>query len=154
VKRFKFRLERVLQIFHKRRDQQKIAVHRAQKNYDMKQQLIRDFKYHIVEQEGRFYELMKSGQLVAIDCVSWENYIDAEYGMLEQYKKELFQLQQILDEEKRKYLAIDRECKTFEKLKDKKKGEFYFEQKLTDQKEMDEIATQRTIKKLKTEGGF
>ncbi|HOO32604.1 MAG TPA: flagellar export protein FliJ [Thermotogota bacterium] len=154
MKRFKFRLERVLQIFNKRRDQQKMAVHQAQKNHDMKQEFITDFKYHIVEQENRFYNLMRSGQATAVDCVSWENYIDSEYGMLERYKKELMELQRILDEEKRKYLAIDKECKTLEKLKDKKKGEFYFEQNLTVQKEMDEIATQRTIKKLKTEGGF
>jgi flagellar export protein FliJ len=131
-----------------------MAVHQAQRNYDMKQQMIDDFKYHIVEQETRFYTLMNSGQVSAVDCVSWENYIDAEYGMLDRYKKDLIELQRILDTEKRKYLAIDKECKTLEKLKDKKKGEFYFEQNLTVQKEMDEIATQRTIKKLKTEGGF
>jgi flagellar export protein FliJ len=120
----------------------------------MKEKTINDFKYHIVEQETRFYNLMKAKQVSAVDCVAWENYIDSEYGMLERYKKELVALQRKLDEEKRKYLAIDRECKTLEKLKEKKKGVFYIEQNLTMQKEMDEIATQRTIKKIKTEGGF
>jgi len=154
LKRFKFRLDRVLDIFLKRLDQQKMNVHRAQIKRDDKAVEIVQFKHHISQQETRFSFLMNAGTISPRDCVSWENYIDYEYIILEKHKSELTILERKLEEEKRKYIAIDKECKTLEKLKDKKKTEFYTEQELTERKEMDEIAIQRTLKSVKTEGGY
>ncbi|HPF17230.1 MAG TPA: flagellar export protein FliJ [Thermotogota bacterium] len=154
MKRFKFRLDRVLDIFIKRLDQQRMNVHRAQMKRDTKEVEIIEFKHHIVEQENRFSYLMQSMKISPRECVSWENYIDYEYIHLEQYKSELKQLEKQLEEEKRKYIAIDKECKTLNKLKEKKKTAFYLEQDLTERKEMDEIAIQRIFKKANTEGGF
>ena len=154
MKRFKFRLNRVLDIFLKRLDQQKMNVHRAQMKRDDKEVEIVEFKHHISQQENRFSYLMNSGGISPRDCVSWENYIDYEYIILEKHQSELTMLERRLEEEKRKYIAIDKECKTLERLKDKKKTEFYMEQELTERKEMDEIAIQRTLKKVKTEGGY
>jgi len=154
LKRFKFRLDRVLDIFIKRLDQQRMNVHRAQMKRDGKEVEIIEFKHHIVEQENRFSYLMQSMKISPRECVSWENYIDYEYVHLEQYKSQLKQLEKQLEEEKRKYIAIDKECKTLNKLKEKKKTEFYLEQDLTERKEMDEIAIQRIFKKANTEGGY
>jgi len=154
VKRFKFRLDRVLSIFLKRLDQQKMNVHRAQMKRDVKEVEIVEFQHHIVQQENRFSFLMQGGQISPRDCVSWENYIDYEYIRLEQHKSELKQLEKRLEEEKRKYIAIDKECKTLDKLKEKKKTEFNIGQELIERKEMDEIAIQRILKKENIEGGF
>lgn len=154
MKRFKFRLDRVLSIFLKRLDQQKMNVHKAQINRDNKETEIVEFQYHIVQQENRFSFLMQGGQISPRDCVSWENYIDYEYVLLEQHKSELKQLEKDLEEEKRKYIAIDKECKTLDKLKEKKKTVFNIEQELTERKEMDEIAIQRILKRENIEGGF
>jgi len=154
LKRFKFRLDRVLSIFLKRLDQQKMNVHRAQLKRDDKEVEIIEFQHHIVQQENRFSFLMQSGQISPRDCVSWENYIDYEYVLLEQHKSELKQLEKRLEEEKRKYIAIDKECKTLDKLKEKKKTEFNIEQELIERKEMDEIAIQRILKRENIEGGF
>jgi len=154
LKKFKFRLDRVLDIFLKRLNQQKMNVHKAQMKRDDKEVEIVDFKNHITRQENRFSFLMNSRKISPRECVSWENYIDYEYIILEKHKSELTMLEKQLEEEKRKYIAIDRECKTLDKLKDKKKMEFYTEQELTERKEMDEIAIQRTLKKIKTEGGY
>ncbi len=154
MKRFKFRLDRVLSIFLKRLDQQKMNVHRAQINRDNKETEIVEFQHHIVQQESRFSFLMQGGQISPRDCVSWENYIDYEYVVLEQHKSELKQLEKRLEEEKRKYIAIDKECKTLDKLKEKKKTEFNVEQELIERKEMDEIAIQRILKRENIEGGF
>jgi flagellar export protein FliJ len=74
--------------------------------------------------------------------------------LLEQHKSELKQLEKDLEEEKRKYIAIDKECKTLGKLKEKKKTVFNIEQELTERKEMDEIAIQRILKRENIEGGF
>ncbi|MEA1883259.1 MAG: flagellar export protein FliJ [Thermotogota bacterium] len=154
MKRFKFRLDRVLSIFLKRLNQQKMTVHKAQINRDNKETEIVDFQQHIVQQENRFSFLMQGGQISARDCVSWENYIDYEYIVLEQHKSKLKQLEKRLEEEKRKYIAIDKECKTLDKLKEKKKTEFNIEQELIERKEMDEIAIQRILKRENIEGGF
>lgn len=154
MKRFKFRLDRVLSIFLKRLDQQKMNVHKAQINRDNKETEIVEFQHHIVQQENRFSFLMQGGQISPRDCVSWENYIDYEYVLLEQHKSELKQLEKDLEEEKRKYIAIDKECKTLDKLKEKKKTVFNIEQELTERKEMDEIAIQRILKRENIEGGF
>ena len=113
-----------------------------------------EFQHHIVQQESRFSFLMQGGQISPRDCVSWENYIDYEYVVLEQHKSELKQLEKRLEEEKRKYIAIDKECKTLDKLKEKKKTEFNVEQELIERKEMDEIAIQRILKRENIEGGF
>jgi len=129
-------------------------VHRAQMKRDDKEVEIVEFKHHIVEQESRFSFLMHAGSISPRDCVSWENYIDYEYIRLEQYKSELNLLEKRLEEEKRKYIAIDKECKTLDKLKDKKKNEFNIEQGLIERKEMDEIAIQRILKKEEIGGGY
>ncbi len=154
MKKFRFRLDRVLDIFTKRLEQQKVMVHQAQVKRDDKQTQINSFKTHINNQEGRFSYLMQTARISPRECVSWENYIDFEYVTLEKHKGELVKLEKILDLEKKKYIAIDKECKTLEKLKEGKKTEYYSEQNLIERKEMDEIAIQRTIKNAKTERGY
>jgi len=138
----------------KRLDQQKMNVHRAQVNRDNKETEILNFQQHIIQQENRFSFLMQEGHISPRDCVSWENYIDYEYILLEQHKIELKKLEKRLEEEKRKYIAINKECKTLDKLKEKKKTEFHVEQDLIERKEMDEIAIQRILKRENIEGGF
>ncbi len=124
-------------------------VHRAQMKRDEKEVEIVEFKHHLVQQENRFSFLMQTGKIFPRECVSWENYIDFEYIRLEQHRNQLRLLEKQLEEEKKKYIAIDKECKTLDKLKEKKKTAFNIEQDLVERKEMDEIAIQRILKKEK-----
>jgi len=153
LKRFKFRLERLLQIFYKRRDQQKIQLSKVQRELNKKELEIEEFRVFINGKEQRYSTLMKSGGILPMDCVAWENYIDFQYISLKKHVQERKKIQVRLENAKRQYIAIDKEVKTLEKLKDKKQFRFNTEMSREEQKEMDEIAIQRIVKAEKTNEG-
>lgn len=153
MKRFFFRLQRILDILLKRLEQKKIELLNITQELRRKEEEISSQKKSIVETQQSFHNQMIRQELRPGDFICYENYIEVQYIKLKELFQQRMEIQKRLDRCKEEYIEINKSVKTFEKLKEKQFTKYMFEYDLAERKDMDEIAIRRvSFAKIHQEG--
>ncbi|HPE69583.1 MAG TPA: flagellar export protein FliJ [Thermotogota bacterium] len=141
MKRFQFRLQRILDVFIKRVEQARLEISRLLGVRAGVEFRIQNQQLSIRQQQSTFAEQLGKGKLLPNDVMVWMHFLDAEFEELAQLYKELEKVNRELDRAREEYRQLDRNKKSLEKLKEKQFDQFSVEFQRVEQYEMDEIAS-------------
>jgi len=138
MKRFSFRLQRVLEIRERFRDERRQEL--VQRNFerDHEQRVLED-----LDQEFLRSKVREGGTYSASELVLMGDYSRRLEQEIEQQRVRVVAAEQAAEEARERYIEASREAKALEKLKDKRRVE-YQEQVLKEEgNQLDELAVQR-----------
>ncbi len=147
-KKFKFKLQKFLDMKRQEEeDQKKVfaeAMKRLQREQEKLQQLINLREYKKQEMKMK----MLQGALDAFEMRMYAEYIEALKHKIQEQREVVRKAEEILDKEREKLKQIMAERKAFEKLKERAYEKFLQEQELEERKLIDELATIKFARKF------
>ncbi|OFI06808.1 flagellar biosynthesis chaperone [Clostridium acetireducens DSM 10703] len=141
MKKYKFRLQKLLDIRKEKEEESKIEFKKAQK-----EKLDLENKIHNLKNNYKKYNSIKNNESIIEQKIKMQ-YLNALVFTINDANKELEYKIQILDKKREELKQKQIERKTVEILKEKKKNEFIKEQNLIEQKANDEYALYGFIRK-------
>lgn len=147
MKKFKFRLQKLLEIRVKKEDLAKQAFSKAQKQLEMeiakKESLIHD----LAKEQNNLKEKRKSGSLVSSEEASYKSYFIRLNNMITDQQLTINQTMNEVEKRREELIEASKEKKVLESLKEKKYEEYLFEANMEEQKFLDELATMGSSRK-------
>jgi len=140
---FKFKLEKLLKIRQKEEDD-------LANLYILKLHEVEKEKYqlsNIIDEQNRIKSQKLTRNLIAIDLVQLDNYLKTLKEKEEKQKLKIENLKKEAENIKEQLLEARKKKKILETLKEKQYQKYLHEQKLIEQKIIDEIGVIRHIKK-------
>jgi flagellar FliJ protein len=138
MKRFKFNLEKILQLREFREEECKIALGQAVSYLN---KIENDIKETALKRHAavslRFSDVT--------EIASWESYIIRLDQQADRLTEQAAQAQMVVEEKRNLYLSAQRELKTIEKLKEKQKKEHRREMLNYEMNEVDDLTSSRYI---------
>jgi flagellar FliJ protein len=142
MKKFAFRMQRVLDVKIKKEDLLKQELGRL---LQRKQAYEEVKKYFIDQMQEEFSKIRENKTFCSEDQIMEENYILGLRNDI--YKQELMikDYENKIDKKRAEILENRREIKSLEKLKDKQKEQYMYDVMLDERKEMDEVASRKVF---------
>jgi len=136
MRRFKFNLEKILELRKFREEEAKIALGQAVAALQMIENEIKEtaVKRHNAA-SNRFAD--------AAEMASWENYISLLDRQAQKLMEQAAQAQLVVEEKRSLYLEASRDLKAMEKLKEKQKSDHRRETMNKQMAEVDDITSAR-----------
>jgi len=145
VKRFHFRLERLLEL-RSYRERQWLAKLAAASGHCIR--LSQRITEASVAARGAFYTDIKRGRELDLSLLTYrEHYINRMNLEQKKLKKELEEKLRRRSEVQKKYQEVSRDKKVLEKLKSKRESEYYAQAKLEEFKIADDLNSSQFIRK-------
>ena len=145
MKRFHFRLERILEI-RAHRERQWLA--RLAAASGLCARLSRRIAENGEQARGAFHIDAKRGRLLDLYLLTYrENYINRLGQEQKRLKEELEEKMRRRSEVQKKYQEVSRDKKVLEKLKEKREAQYYAQAKLEEFKEVDDLNSSQFIRK-------
>ncbi len=151
VKKFKFRLQKFLDLKLKEEDEQKRAFTNALNRLRQEEKKLEDL---IALRERKKQEMrmkMEMGDMDAFEMQMYANYIEALKHKIKAQREAVKRAEKMVEMEKEKLMKVMAERKAFEKLKEKHYQRFLEEQEAEERKLIDELATIKFARKLREE---
>jgi flagellar export protein FliJ len=146
MKRFNFRLQRVLEIRERFRDEMRQEL--VQRNFEHDRE--RNILEHL-DQEFLRAKVEEGGTYSASEMVLVGDYSTRLQEQIEQQRARVLAAEQAAEEARERYIEASKESQALEKLKEKRRQE-YVEQALKEEgAQLDEIAVQRAGRKALSE---
>ena len=138
MKRFKFRLERVLQYRLIVKDEKK-------REFTKRLLTLREAQDHLEYLESAWAENeLESEQILQVEFVVMRGLYSARLkAEIEAQHLKIAELDKLVEEAKQEYIEASKEVEVLEKLKEKKKEEYVHEMDILDGKILDELSIQR-----------
>lgn len=134
---FVYRLQKILDFRIRKKEEQLLAVQKAQ-------QAVYEAEQRILENEAEIQQTIENRKTADFRMMEYfDKYIHHLWDKAEALEQERQQLQAILDEEKRKLVKCEQEVKVLEKHKEKQKDAYLEEEKAKELKQFSEIGVQR-----------
>jgi flagellar FliJ protein len=150
VKRFHFRLERLLEI-RSHRERQWLAKLAAASGLCAR--LMRKITETGEAARGAFYIDSRKGNELDLAVLTYrENYINRLGRERMSLEKELEQRKRQHSEVQQKYQEVSRDKKVLEKLKEKRESDYYKQAKLGEFKEVDDLNSSQFLRKSQMRG--
>jgi flagellar FliJ protein len=140
MKRFTFRLEKVLQLRKFKEDECKIALGQA---ISILNKIENDIKMTAVKRHNAAAERFNAPQ----DMASWDVYILRLEQETEKLARQAAQAELVVEEKRALYLEAQRDLKAIEKLKEKREKEHRKETMDSQMAEIDDLTAARYIRK-------
>ena len=140
MKKFKFRLERILGFKDQIEQQKRLAL--AGRNEHLKQEKIRLFDLNVTKDKylAKYHSLFK-GKIDINGLRSALSFINKVEGDMALQAKNVVRAEKMVKDAKAEVRDSMRERKIYEKLKERKRKEYELEMGKEEQKEIDEIAS-------------
>lgn len=141
MKKFKFRLEKVLQYRHIVQDEKKRAVHDLMIILNEAERALENFENAFMNNN------VTDGAVFTIEELSIRGaYSERLKQQIAQKKLDIFDIQERLDVARAEYVEARKEVEVLEKLKEKKREQYDEVIALHEQKFLDELVTQRSAR--------
>lgn len=145
MKKFKFELEPVLRVRRHQEEQQRQAFARVQKKkINLQEQLQRT--YNRIEEYNQLINTKATGTDSAMGVARYQqqySYLEEEHNRIWRLKQQIKEVQKELDKERKKLIEANKKVKILENLESKKRMLFLEEVDRLEQKQLNEVATQR-----------
>jgi len=142
VKKFIFRMQRVLDIKEKKEEMLKQELGKLIQRRVAHEE-VRD--YFIKQMNDEFNKMRDSKSFSSADQTLEENYIHALKNNIYKQKLIITDCENKIDKKRLEILENRKEIKVLEKLKEKQKEQYMYDYMLLERKEMDEVASRVTL---------
>jgi flagellar protein FliJ len=139
-RRFRFRLERVLDLRRQKEDQAKLAFGKALSDHTAQAARVDALRLALAEHEAKLYS---GKETTAADLWLWRRYQDRLVSDVEKAEIRLMDLARVLTQRRREMIERSKERKLLEQLRNQQEISFRREENLREQREYDEMATLR-----------
>jgi flagellar FliJ protein len=148
MRRFKFNLEKILQLRKFREEECKLALGQAVS-------FLNKIENDIKETAFKRHEAASLRFIDVAQTASWEFYIRRLDQLSDQLMEQAAQAQLVVEEKRAEYLEAQRDLKAIEKLKEKQQKEYRKEMFNYDMNEVDNLTSARFVRnsKLAVNGG-
>ncbi len=146
MKKFKFSLQKLLDIKNSSIELLKLEMSKLNTQIERLKEEIENITEKISEAQKRMDEGLQGVKFI----LEWMNYIQSLYHERKEKISELVSLENQLDELRQRYTKLYHEQKALEKLKELQKNSHDLEATREEQKIMDDIALERSMKKKKS----
>jgi len=136
MKRFTFRLEKVMQLRKFKEDECKLALGQA---ISILNKIENDIKMTAVKRHNAAEQRFNAGQ----DMASWDNYILRLEQEAEKLANQAAQAELVVEEKRALYIEAQKDLKAIEKLKEKRKKEYRKEMMDLQMTEIDDMTAAR-----------
>ena len=136
MKRFSFRLEKVMQLRKFKEDECKLALGQA---ISILNKIENDIKITALKRHNAAEQRFNAGQ----DMASWDAYILRLEQEAEKLANQAAQAEIVVDEKRALYIEAQKDLKAIEKLKDKRKKEYRKEMMNLQMAEIDDMTAAR-----------
>jgi flagellar protein FliJ len=136
MKRFNFRLEKVMQLRKFKEDECKLALGQAISILNI---IENDIKMTAVKRHNATEQRFNAGQ----DMASWDNYILRLEQEAEKLAEQAAQAELVVEEKRALYIEAQKDLKAIEKLKEKRKKEYRKEMMDLQMTEIDDMTAAR-----------
>ena len=136
MKRFSFRLEKVMQLRKFKEDECKLALGQA---ISILNKIENDIKMTAVKRHNATEQRFNAGQ----DISSWDNYILRLEQEVEKLAEQAAQAELVVEEKRALYIEAQKDLKAIEKLKEKRKKEYRKEMMDLQMTEIDDMTAAR-----------
>jgi len=136
MRRFKFNLEKILQLRKFKEEECKIALGQA---ISILNKIELEIKETAVKRHGATMQRFAD----PMEMISWENYIIRLDRQAEQLAEKAAQAEIVVEEKRALYLEAQKDLKAMEKLKEKKQKEYRKEMLNLQMAEVDDITASR-----------
>ena len=136
MKRFTFRLEKVMQLRKFKEDECKLALGQA---ISILNKIENDIKMTAVKRHNATEQRFNEGQ----DMASWDNYILRLEQEAEKLANQAAQAELVVEEKRALYIEAQKDLKAIEKLKEKRKKEYRKEMMDLQMTEIDDMTAAR-----------
>jgi len=136
MKRFSFRLEKVMQLRKFKEDECKLALGQA---ISILNKIENDIKMTAVKRHNATEQRFNEGQ----DMASWDNYILRLEQEAEKLANQAAQAELVVEEKRALYIEAQKDLKAIEKLKEKRKKEYRKEMMDLQMTEIDDMTAAR-----------
>jgi len=136
MKRFSFRLEKVMQLRKFKEDECKLALGQA---ISVLNKIENDIKITALKRHNAAEQRFNAGQ----DMASWDAYILRLEQEAEKLANQAAQAEIVVDEKRALYIEAQKDLKAIEKLKDKRKKEYRKEMMNLQMAEIDDMTAAR-----------
>ncbi len=147
MKRFSFRLQRLMDIILQQLEQKRMEMATIQLKLDQKIREVHQQQKEINTHEHTLSLNMQNSSLSPTEFVLWENFIDFQYVVL----GDLYKAQALIEQQLRKatdeFVEIDRNRKKLETLKEKQYQRYIEEFERIERSIMDDIGNRQFIEK-------
>ncbi len=150
MKKFKFSLQKLLDIKNSSLELLKLEISKLNSQIENLKDEIESLTNEISKAQKRMDEGLTGVKLI----LEWMNYIQSLYRERKEKVSELVSLEKRLDELRDKYTKLYHEQKALEKLKELQKNSHDLEVLRQEQKIMDDIALERTMRKKENRSQF
>ena len=147
MKRFSFRLQRLMDIILQQLDQKRMEMATIQLVLDQKIQEVHQQQKATNTHEHTLSMYMQNSSLSPSEYVLWENFIDFQYVMLGDLVKAQANIEHQLRKATDEYVEIDRNRKKLESLKEKQYQRYIEEFERIERSIMDDIGNRQFIEK-------
>jgi flagellar FliJ protein len=146
LKKFKFTLQKLLDIKNSSLELLKLEMSKLNSDIEGVKKEIENLTEEISKAQKRMDEGIIGVSLI----LDWMNYIQSLYHARKEKISELVKLEEQLDELRQRYTKLYQEQKALEKLKELQKNSHDLESLREEQKIMDDIALERSMRKKKS----
>ncbi|WP_051962679.1 flagellar export protein FliJ [Mesoaciditoga lauensis] len=146
MKKFKFSLQKLLDIKNSSIELLKLEMSKLNTQIERLKEEIENITEKISKAQKRMDEGLQGVKFI----LEWMNYIQSLYHERKEKISELVSLENQLDELRQRYTKLYHEQKALEKLKELQKNSHDLEATREEQKIMDDIALERSMKKKKS----
>jgi len=136
MKKFSFRLEKVMQLRKFKEDECKLALGQA---ISILNKIENDIKMTAVKRHNATEQRFNAGQ----DISSWDNYILRLEQEVEKLAEQAAQAELVVEEKRALYIEAQKDLKAIEKLKEKRKKEYRKEMMDLQMTEIDDMTAAR-----------
>ena len=142
MKRFRFRLQRILDIREQIRDEARQELGRRNAELSHEESILRGLEQELAQLQTQGGGIVTAGefQLMGAYAVRVQKLMEQQYVRIEEARKRVIEAQE-------KYIQANKDARALELLKERKREEYNHEIQREEINQLDEVATQRAAAK-------
>ncbi len=151
MSQFKFRLETLMKIRERERDEAREELAKAYQAVDILGEQFRDVAGQQQENESQRSEVQAVGKISVDSVIEVQRYRLLLRASRNEVVKQIEQVEVEVERRRQVLIEADREVRVLEKLKEKQMQRHAEEQDRIENNQMDEFGTQQAVRKLRAE---
>ena len=153
MKKFRFQLETLLKVTKRKKEEAEIKFAEASRILEERRQQLQQFLIEMQEGQRDYEKLMKEGKKVTVDSIMiYTSYINFKREQIEKQQQLIMEAKARKQERLDELLKRMNKLKSIEQLKEKRFQQYQEEVLAEEQKMLDEIGLQLTMRGRKEEG--
>ena len=148
MKKFKFKLETLLQVTKRKKDDAEMQFAEVSRRLEEQRKALQQLLQQLQEGQNEFSNMTSEGKKVSVNVImTYNNFFNWKRQQIEQQQKLILRTSQERQQKLKKLMELMTYLKSIEQLKEKRLKEYNDEVLFEEQKMLDEIGLQLSVRR-------